>query len=345
MKLATEQDAGSAPVVALEMEVELPETFDGSATTSPTRAATSAAETDLDDLEDHPAERTTATAPPTVDLKPTNARERELLARATEERNKRKRLADRARKLEEENEQLRSRQPAVTQTPSLLVPETEEQRAKRKKALVDAAHEKDTIAEVVELVFDDVNAYVEGRLKAVDTSFIRTIDSTKTVVDEKIFRSKHDDYDALLTKAGVFDALKVLPNGQFQNPAVARRVYTSPNAAAEAYAVAQELLALEEEKADGRPSTGRDRETTAEPRTSVAPDAVAEAERRGRRDAFEEVAQTDNRRGGLRHLPGSSGPRRAVITKEYLDGLMEQNYPAYEALMAKNPALERWHMS
>lgn len=179
---------------------------------------------------------------------------------------------------------------------------------------------------------------------------------------EEKFIEEHADYDDVMHRAGVLRRLEVDPTtGTWRDPGLGELIYKAENPPQKAYELAKQMLRKrgllkDEEPApgeveDGQPAAAtngaaRAAEPTAPVAAAPAPDAIAEAERRGRAAAVSEITDQNQVRGrGIRAIPSAGGPPKAVFDKKALDDLMYRDYDKYLALCAANPSLEFDHMS
>lgn len=170
----------------------------------------------------------------------------------------------------------------------------------------------------------------------------------KCDVSEARARARHADWEAVVHKAGLFEAIRTDAQGRFQDPAIAKRVYytadggLAPDPAERMYRLAVGKLEYERTQQGDPDDEGTDAPAAA-PRVPKAEAKVeAEAERRGAQRVIEQVAKNSTRPRGLRGLPKAEGPTR--MTRQQLDRLLEEDPAAYDRLTKKNPGIERFHL-
>ena len=73
-------------------------------------------------------------------------------------------------------------------------------------------------------------------------------------------------------------------------------------------------------------------------------DPIVEAERRGAQRVTETVANAGRRPKGIGGLRNAGAPGSVSLTKAQLDTLMERDPSAWNALLQKNPQLERAYL-
>lgn len=146
----------------------------------------------------------------------------------------------------------------------------------------------------------------------------------------------------------MFEAIALNEKGEPRHPAIYRRVYyTSDGGLAQDPAESLYRLAvgkLEYDRAQkGEPDPDDEPKPKAEATPKKAePKPEAEAERRGAQRVIEQVSKNANRLKGIRRVPNAGEPQR--MSRQQLDELMDGNPEAYEALMARNPGLQRFHL-
>jgi hypothetical protein len=168
-------------------------------------------------------------------------------------------------------------------------------------------------------------------------------------------RQRWADYDEVLAKAGIYEAIQPAASGGWRDPALAQLIYYFPDGslrrdpATRAYELAKGRLEYEGRDESAGPPAEAVAATNGAPTTpvaavaapAVAPDAaMVAAERRGAQRVIEQVNQARSR--GIRAVRSAGQP--APITRQQLDELMERDPQRYERLMAANPDLERFHL-
>lgn len=169
---------------------------------------------------------------------------------------------------------------------------------------------------------------------------------------DRIARMKYKDFEQVLAKAGIYDAIKTGADGKFVDASIANRVYYNrdgslcPDPAERMYRLAIGKLEYERQQR-GEPE--EEVEVVESPRNGARVERVedtgkkvAEAERRGAERVIEAVAKNSTRHQGIRQLPKAKGT--SSFTRPQLDKMSEDQPEAYAKLMERRPDLERWHL-
>ena len=165
-------------------------------------------------------------------------------------------------------------------------------------------------------------------------------------------RIVHPDYDTVLQKAGIYDAIQVDGQGNWRNQDIGKAIYLTRDGklradpAEEAYQLAKGKLEYEAElKAEQEPETPKpELKIVPKAKPKAEEETVAEAERRGAQTVIEKVVENTNRPKGIRNLRSAGTPGTARFTRSGLDALRDADPEAYEALLKKNKELERFHL-
>lgn len=190
------------------------------------------------------------------------------------------------------------------------------------------ADEAQTMGEVVDMVVD----FVEDRYKTLRSAERDHDLKIKVAKCEVAARDEHDDYDALIGKAGILDATKIV-NGQYANPRIAFEIYLSDNPAETAYALATEILKKRGELPE---ETTDEVETPEPPKKPAAPKPAAAA-------PAAPAAPAKPKPRGINNVQPAGKPT-LKFTRQDLDRLMEKNPSAYENLIKRRPELGDWHL-
>ena len=160
-------------------------------------------------------------------------------------------------------------------------------------------------------------------------------------------RQQHPDWEDQIKAAGLFEAISTNDKGEFRDPTLGRRVYYNVDGSLAAdpaerlYRLA--VGKLEYERAlKGDPDEPEPEPPKAKAKAAETPKPEVEAERRGAQRVVEQVSKNANRLKGIRQVPNAGAPQRWSRTQ--LDELMRDNPAAYDAMIRKHPALERFHL-
>lgn len=150
-------------------------------------------------------------------------------------------------------------------------------------------------------------------------------------------RLMFDDYDATIAEAGFNEDLDVDPRtGHFRNPELAAEVYRDPFPELKKYALAKGRLEARAPVSEAPPVAAPVAVPVpvSPPASAVTPPPVAEA------PPVRPIA-----RGGIRRIVNAGQPPRVAITREYLDWLLDHDYPTYEKLTDADPRLKKLHLA
>lgn len=193
-------------------------------------------------------------------------------------------------------------------------------------------------------ILQEVNAQISMLSEHVGQEQRAAILDERALWSEELARSRHEDYDAILEKSGIKADLAVV-NGAYVNPHLARKILFSPNPGEYAYQLASDKL---DEAAEGTellpPGPGNGQLAAPPVAATPAPTPETEAERRGQARVLAAVTKGAERPKGIRALPSAGPPVTTRLSIEYLDQLQETNPDAYEALCAKNPGVNEFHL-
>ena len=286
------------------------------------------------------------------------AKEREaLLARAREERGKRKEYArryqDTLSELDRAREQLAKERAKPRDDGDKRAEAYWKQRVAELKVEADKA---DGMGTLVEMTLNEVWKEQERRDRVHAKRQEQFEYLTTVAIAQVQSRQRHPDYDEVLKKSGVQAAIQVGEDGNWKDPVLGRAVYftrdgelrTDP--AERAYEVAEALL--KGKKAFDEELAGDDKETAKpEPKAEAKPEqkpeptpevkAEAEAERRGAQRVIDKVEAAANRPVGIRGIRPAGTPGRGVITLKELDRLADENPAELDRVLRANPELER----
>lgn len=339
------------------IELQLPEGMDGEVLLSTLEAEPGERVEDAEGDEVPPAKPTRARKPAAkvepTEPKPTEpavakepeAKTREVPVSTREERDKRKEYA---RLWASTKEQLDSALETIDRlktgrvVPAALKKHRDDQIAEADKA--------DGMGKVLALAYSEIDRV--DRARDEESATIRY--ELACAKSEITTRMAHRDYDRALDESGLIKAISINPATQTWNdPVIGRQVYLTPegklaaNPAERLYRLAVGKLVSE--------GTWKDE---AEPESAPAPVAVApkvaapsngadpivEAERKGRAAVIETVANAGRRPKGIGGLRNAGAPGSVSLTKAQLDTLMERDPSAWNALLQKNPQLERAYL-
>jgi hypothetical protein len=281
--------------------------------------------------------------PAKPEVKPEPVRER-LHPAVRQERSKRKEYA---RLYAEAKDQLEAAEQKIR---LLTVGPTAEQSPELKKWHEELAADADkatTMSEVLRLSIREMDRRDTQRVRDLNGQLY----GLKCDVAEMRARFRHPDWEHVIEQAGLFRAIKVDAQGNFQDPALAQRVYyttdggLAPDPAERLYRLAVGKIEYER--------TQRGEPDPEEPEAATPPgpkgaegakaEPAAEAERRGAQRVIEQVSKNSTRPKGIRSVPkAGAGPTR--VSKKYLDELLESDSAAYDRLLARSPGLERFHL-
>ena len=160
-----------------------------------------------------------------------------------------------------------------------------------------------------------------GRVQNVRASVEGTTLRTKVALSETFYRSIHEDYDEVLDKSGVAQAIQVNPaTGHPNDPFLFNAIYGADNPAAFAYDYAKGKLAPEAEDA-----------------------AEARGVERGRQETVQTIVKNVGKPRGIHGLSTSSAAKVGGYTFEDIDRMSDAQK---QHIMAKHPDLwERYLMA
>ena len=295
---------------------------------------------------------------PKTEAKPDDPEREALLARAREDRAKRKdyarRYQDTLSELDRAREQLARERTKPKDEGDPRAAAYWKQRVAELKVEADKA---DGMGQLVEMTLNEVWKEQERR----DRLHARRQEQfeylTTVSIAQVQSRQRHVDYDEVLKKSGVQGAIQVGEDGNWKDPVLGRAIYftrdgelrTDP--AERAYEIAEALLkgkeAYDKELA-GDEGTAEAKaakvEPKAEPQAEPKGDTAkveADAERRGAQRVIETVEAAAKRPVGIRGIRSAGAPGRGVITLRELDRLADENPVELDRVLRANPALER----
>ena len=222
-------------------------------------------------------------------------------------------------------------------------------------ALQARAEKADGLGQVAAMAFEETGRLLEERDEVWANRFADLQFRMGVKLSEVASRGRHSDYDQVLTKGGVFEAMAQRPDGSYPNPVLARMILQDPDPGERAYIIGKgRLIAAEDAKAEAEPKGEVESpaevkaEVSAAPAADVKPtgaEAEAEAERRGARAVVDKVNANSRKPAGISGLR-KAGPvgKTATWTKEELDALMRANPTRYLELVDKYPEVNRYHL-
>lgn len=213
------------------------------------------------------------------------------------------------------------------------------------------ADEADSMGKLMELSLREMD-----RRDRLWTKQLVEMDYTHKIALSQInARITHKDFDDVLQKAGIYDAIRVDSQGNWADQDLGRRIYFTRDGKLRADP-AEEAYQLALGKVEYEASLRGEEESPKKPDLKVVPKAqapvkpeeealtVADAERRGAQTVIDKVVENQNRPKGIRNLRSAGTPGTARFTRTQLDALAESDPQGYLALMKKNPQLERFHL-
>lgn len=216
------------------------------------------------------------------------------------------------------------------------------------KGLVERADKAEKMSELMTIALEEMDRRDAAWQRTLaDIQYRQAVEMSQLVA-----RQRHADYDDVLRRAGIFDAVQIDPaTGTWRDQEIGRRIYLTrdgrPKAdpAEEAYQLAVGKLEYEATRNNGDKAEAEE-EPEREPAKPAgkAPLTAAdlrEAERRGARQVIETVERA--RPKGIANLK-SAGKPAAGLTRRQLDDMMEREPVRYAELCKKRPDLERWHL-
>lgn len=279
-------------------------------------------------------------------------REKELLARANEDRAKRKEYAKLYAEATDRAEAAERRLQLLTNGPD---PSTDPTLKKWHDELIADADNATQLSAPLKAAMKEM----ERRERALTRQLNAQLYSIRCETSELRARQRHPDWEEVIAKAGFFQAIETDAQGQFKDPVIGKRIYFNADNSLNAdpgermYRLALGKLEYErqqtgepDEVAEEAPEApkGKVVEKKAEPKVD-AKEAERRGEQNGARRVIEQVSKNTDRLKGVRNLPKAGNNGTTRFSKAQLDRLMEQNPSAYEALVARNPELERMHLS
>lgn len=146
-----------------------------------------------------------------------------------------------------------------------------------------------------------------------------------------------DDYDETIEQAGFNQDLDVDPRtGLFRNPELAAEVYRDPFPELKKYSLAKGRLEARVPASETPPPVAAPSLVPAA--APVAPPAEAPPAPAAETPPARPPAR------GIRRIVNAGQPPRVVITRAYLDDLLEHNYPLYDQLTKADPRLMKFHL-
>lgn len=285
-----------------------------------------------------------------------------LRARAREERGKRKEYARRYQDTLTELDRAREQLAKERQKPTDAAdPRAQEYWKRRMAELRVEADKADSMGALAELTLNEVWKEQERRDRLSARRQEQFEYLTTVAIAQIQARQRHPDYDEVLKKSGVQDAIQVNPDGNWKDPVLGRAVYfthegelrTDP--AERAYQVAEALLKGKEaydkelagdevmEPAKVEPKVEVTAEAKPEPKAELKPavGAEVEAERRGAQRVIEKVEAAAKRPVGIRGIRSTGTPGKGVITLQELDRIAAEDPQELDRILKANPTLER----
>lgn len=215
--------------------------------------------------------------------------------------------------------------------------------------LLEKASKATDLADVVKLTILEMDRRDRARVRALNQHLY----TMQCDISEARARARHQDFETIVAKAGLFEAIATDAQGRFKDERLGRRIYynadNSLNAdpAERMYRLAVGKLEYErEQRGEAEPEeagvqngNGTGDGTKKEPRAEVV-----EAERRGAARVVEQVSKNVTRLKGIRSIPkATTGP--VHITKRQLDEMLEREPEKYQRLVSRRPDVERFHLS
>lgn len=219
--------------------------------------------------------------------------------------------------------------------------------AKWHKDLADEASKATDLADVLKLTLKEMDRRDRVSRRELNVHLYQL----QCDISETRARAGHPDFEKVCAEAKIFDAIQTNADGSFRDPAIAKRVYytqdgkLAPDPAERMYRLAVGKLEYEKSlRGEDEPEESEKPEPKARGPKAAEPKAeVVEAERRGAAKVIEAVSKNSTRPKGIRSLPkAGAGPTR--VSKQWLDELLNDNPAAYQRLLDKNPAMERFHL-